>query len=103
MKNKNIILILVIVILSISFLCIRYFTMQNTSPTVVVQSTTSPSITSTEEPTSKPIETEETEDEMLMYKNSDFIEKEQPSLTDETKNLISLFQKDPTKENFFNL
>lgn len=103
MKNKKILFILVIVILSISIFCIKHFTKQNTSSVIATQNTASPTITSTLETTSEPIETEEADDEMLMYKNSDFIEKEQPSLTDETKKLISLFQKDPTKENFFNL
>ena len=103
MKNKKYILILVIVILGISFFCIHYFTKQNISTAVVIENTANPTITSTQETTNEPNETEKTEDEMLMYKNSDFIEKEQPSLTDETKNLISLFQKNPTKDNFFNL
>lgn len=38
-----------------------------------------------------------------MYANSDFIETEQPELSDETKKLISLYQKDPTEENYLNL
>ena len=38
-----------------------------------------------------------------MYQNSDFIEKEQPELTEETKQLISLYQKNPTEENYINL
>ena len=38
-----------------------------------------------------------------MYQNSDFIEKEQPELTEETKQLISLYQKEPTDENYLNL
>lgn len=42
-------------------------------------------------------------DEMNMYENSDFIEKEQPELDEETKQLISLYQNDPTDENYFNL
>lgn len=37
---------------------------------------------------------------MNMYKNSDFIEKEQPELNDETKQLISAYQKNPTLENY---
>ena len=45
----------------------------------------------------------DTDDGMNMYENSDFIEKEQPELSDETKELISLYQRDPTKENYFNL
>lgn len=42
-------------------------------------------------------------DGMNMYENSDFIEKEQPALSEETKQLISLYQKDPTDENYMNL
>lgn len=42
-------------------------------------------------------------DGMNMYENSDFIEKEQPELSEETKQLISLYQKDPTEENYMNL
>ena len=38
-----------------------------------------------------------------MYTNSDFIEKEQPELTEETKKLISLYQRNPTEENYQNL
>ena len=38
-----------------------------------------------------------------MYNNSDFIEKEQPELTEETKKLISLYQRNPTEENYQNL
>ena len=38
-----------------------------------------------------------------MYNNSDFIEKEQPALTEETKKLISLYQRDPSEENYQNL
>ncbi len=40
---------------------------------------------------------------MNMYKNSDFIEKEQPELNDETKQLISAYQKNPTLENYVTL
>lgn len=43
------------------------------------------------------------DDDMNMYQNSDFIEKEQPELDEETKQLISLYQKNPTEENYFNL
>lgn len=43
------------------------------------------------------------DDDMLMYKNSDFIEKEKPELSDETKRLISIYQKSPTEENYLNL
>ena len=42
-------------------------------------------------------------DEMNMFQNSDFIEKEQPELSEETKQLISLYQKNPTEENYKNL
>lgn len=42
-------------------------------------------------------------DGMNMYRNSDFIEKEQPELNEETKKLISLYQKNPTEENYKNL
>lgn len=45
----------------------------------------------------------DTDDGMNMYENSDFIEKEQPELSEETKELISLYQQDPTKENYLNL
>ena len=43
------------------------------------------------------------DDGMSMYENSDFIEKEQPELSEETKQLISLYQQDPTGENYMNL
>ncbi len=43
------------------------------------------------------------DDSMNMYTNSDFIEKEQPELNEETKELISLYQKDSTIENYLNL
>ena len=39
---------------------------------------------------------EAADDGMNMYENSDFIEKEQPELSEETKELISLYQRDPT-------
>ncbi len=42
-------------------------------------------------------------DDMNMYKNSDFIEKEQPELNDETKKLISNYQRNPSLENYLNL
>ena len=42
-------------------------------------------------------------DGMNMYENSEFIEKEQPELSEETKQLISLYQKNPTDENYRNL
>lgn len=37
------------------------------------------------------------------FENSDFIETEQPELSEETKKLISLYQKNPTEENYLNL
>ena len=40
---------------------------------------------------------------MVMYSHSDFIEKEQPELTDETKELISLWQRNQTMENYLAL
>lgn len=43
------------------------------------------------------------DDPMNMYQNSDFIEKEQPELTEETKQLISVYQKNPSEENYQNL
>lgn len=43
------------------------------------------------------------DDGMNMFQNSDFIEKEQPELTEETKQLISLYQRNPTEENYLNL
>ncbi len=103
MNRKKILLILFVVILAISFFCFQQFTKQSTQVIEIDETTPSTTPTSTTVVTSEPIETEETENEMLMYKNSDFIEKEQPALTEETKKLISLFQKNPTKENFFNL
>lgn len=45
----------------------------------------------------------ENNEEGLMYKNSDFIEKEQPTLTEETKKLISNYQKDPSMDNYLKL
>lgn len=45
----------------------------------------------------------ETDDNMNMFENSDFIEKEQPELTAETKQLISLYKRQPTEENYINL
>ena len=41
--------------------------------------------------------------DMNMYQNSDFIEKEQPELTEETKQVISAYQKNPTMENYLAL
>lgn len=38
-----------------------------------------------------------------MFQNSDFVETEQPELNDETKQLIALWQKNPTQENYLNL
>ena len=43
------------------------------------------------------------DDEMNMFQNSDFIEKEQPELNDETKKLISQYQAKPTDENYIKL
>lgn len=43
------------------------------------------------------------DDRMNMYANSDFIEKEQPELDEETKRLIALCQSAPTEENYENL
>lgn len=42
-------------------------------------------------------------DGMNMYENSDFIEKEQPELSEETKQLIAIYQSEPSDENYFNL
>ncbi len=38
-----------------------------------------------------------------MFENSDFIETEQPELNEETKKMISLYQRKPTQENYRNL
>ncbi len=38
-----------------------------------------------------------------MFENSDFIETEQPELSEETKKLIFLYQRKPTEENYLNL
>ena len=38
-----------------------------------------------------------------MFANSDFVETEQPELSEETKQLISVYQKSPTLENYLNL
>lgn len=46
---------------------------------------------------------EAADDGMNMYENSDFIEKEQPELSEETKELIAAYQRNPTEENYFNL
>lgn len=46
---------------------------------------------------------EETADPMAMYANSSFIEKEQPELTEETKELIALYQGTRTMENYLAL
>ena len=43
------------------------------------------------------------DDGMNMFDKSDFIEKEQPELTAETKKLISLYKRKPTEENYLNL
>ncbi len=44
-----------------------------------------------------------TDSSMNMFDKSDFIEKEQPELTEETKQLISLYKRNPTEENYLNL
>lgn len=44
-----------------------------------------------------------TEDSSVMYKNSEFIEKEQPELTEETKKIISAYQKEQSMENYLKL
>ncbi len=43
------------------------------------------------------------DDNMNMFEHSDFIEKEQPELDEETKRLISLYQRNPNDENYENL
>ncbi len=43
------------------------------------------------------------DDGMNMFDKSDFIEKEQPELTAQTKQLISLYKRDPTEENYLDL
>ena len=43
------------------------------------------------------------DDGMNMFDKSDFIEKEQPELTEATKQLISLYKRKPTEENYLNL
>ena len=43
---------------------------------------------------------EDTDDGMNMFDNSDFIEKEQPELTEETKARISAYHGEPTMENY---
>lgn len=43
------------------------------------------------------------DDGMNMFEHSDFIEKEQPELDEETKRLISLYQRNPSDENYENL
>lgn len=40
---------------------------------------------------------------MNMYQNSDFIEKEQPELSEETKQMISLYQREPNETNYLSL
>lgn len=40
---------------------------------------------------------------MNMYENSDFIEKEQPELDEQTKRLIALYQQNPSDEAYLNL
>lgn len=46
---------------------------------------------------------ETTDNGMNMYSRSEFIEKEQPELTEETKKLISAYQKNPTEDNYLAL
>lgn len=43
------------------------------------------------------------DNEMKLYRNSDFIEKEQPELSEETKERIFRYQKDPVMENYLSL
>lgn len=43
------------------------------------------------------------DDGMNMFEHRDFIEKEQPELDEETKRLISLYQREPSDENYENL
>ncbi len=43
------------------------------------------------------------DDSGLMYQNSDFIEKEQPELSKETKELISAYQKNQSLDNYLKL
>lgn len=43
------------------------------------------------------------DDGMNMYENSDFIEKEQPELDEQTKRLIALYQQNPSDEAYLNL
>ena len=43
------------------------------------------------------------DDGMNMFEHSDFIEKEHPELDQETKRLISLYQREPSDENYENL
>lgn len=50
--------------------------------------------------TSSAVSSADTADSSLMYQNSDFVEKEQPALTEETKNLIDAYQKSATEENY---
>ena len=49
------------------------------------------------------VSTQQIKDGSNMFENSDFIEKEQPELTEETKQLISLYQRNPNEENYLNL
>lgn len=46
---------------------------------------------------------DDSDDNMNMFDHSDFIEKEQPELNEETKQLISLYQRNPSMENYLNL
>ena len=98
-ENRKTIILSVIIILIIigAIICIVKFNSETKNISNSVTERTSISKSSKEEKKA------DNNDEMIMYKNSDFIEKEQPELTEETKKLISQFQKDPTKENFSNL
>ena len=66
-------------------------------------SDTNTNSSNTTDKTQKQEESTTTDDSSLMYKNSDFIEKEQPTLTDETKQLIATYQRNRTEENYLKL
>lgn len=72
-------------------------------PAAVMGATTKSEKTAAQPTTATVTRTEEDEGSMNMYENSDFIEKEQPELSEETKELISLYQQNPTEENYGNL
>lgn len=69
-------------------------------PAAVVGAATKSEKTAAQPTTATVTRTEEDEGTMNMYENSDFIEKEQPELSEETKELISLYQQNPTEENY---